>query len=179
MLSTGIRIQVKTATLTTKKTKLKLKTSTRSTRKRRTTLRLSCAQEGNKHKHIRCKKLYSEECDYFIIFGVDEGRFWIVPSFDDDRHCLMGNKDVDTATGKWTLRSKVASLSEIAKTLGVCEVTVWKRKRGDIRNGSFVRAVRMCEDKWEFLNAPPSHVISAERNRDLEVQQLEQMLVAK
>lgn len=178
MLSTGIRIQVKTATLKTKKTTLENKGGRKTYETVAYHLRLGASQVGIGHKYAPRKKLYSTECDYFVIWGVDENRFWIVPSFVmDNRHCLvLGIKAAPTQQQVMELAGQGKGLQEIAKALGVCEVTVWKRKKGDIRNGSFVRAVRQCEDMWEFLNSKPQSFVAQERNAEAEVRHLEKML---
>lgn len=77
----GIRLQVKSARL-----RVRAKLSTRPAYY----LHLGWAQQGAEHKPVRRARLYSEEVNYFVIWGIDEDRFWIVPAHVfDGRYCLM------------------------------------------------------------------------------------------
>lgn len=77
----GLRIQVKSARL-----RVRSKLSNRPAYY----LHLGWAQQGAAHRPIRRARKYSEEADYFVIWGIDEDRFWIVPaSVFDGRYCLM------------------------------------------------------------------------------------------
>lgn len=145
VLSNGVRLQVKTARLHKRKHHAAPAYN----------LTLGWTKLGRVQSPIRRPRRYSEECDFLVIFGVDENRFWIVPSYlVDGKHCLqLGPKN-------WVTKSEVDSLlgssgvTGAASALNVSRTTVWRRKQGDLKRGGFVRAVRMCEDKWEFLNSP-------------------------
>jgi hypothetical protein len=178
MLSTGLRIQVKTATLITRQVRIQRKEGIVKVSKASYNLRLGSTQSGRVHAPINRKKAYSQECDYFVIFGVDESRFWIVPSFVmDNRTCLvLGPRPAATRQQVMELADQGLGLNTIADQLGMCPVSIWKRKRSDIQVGGFVRAVRMCEDRWDFLSAPPEVQLAANRTREQEIQQLEKML---
>lgn len=179
MLSTGVRLQVKTATLRTRRRGTQqLKDGPQIYLSAGYFLSLGWCQMGRVQSPIRRKRLYSQECDYFIIWGVDENRFWIVPSFVlDNRTCLvLGPKPQATSKQVQDLAAKGLGLQEISRTLGICEVTAWKRKKGDAKHGSFVRSVRMCEDKWDFLSGAPQSFLQQERNPLAEVRELEKML---
>lgn len=181
MLSTGIRLQVKTATLRTRMIPVPTKAGMVKQARTSYNLTLGWAQQGANHNPVKRKRLYSEECDYFIIWGVDENRFWVVPSFVmDGRQCLvLGPKPIATSQQVMELASQGFTLDGIAEKLGVSTVTVWNRKRGDIKTKSFVRAVRMCEDRWDFLNVSPVRLLEEGRTREVEIKQLEQMLAVK
>lgn len=170
LLPTGIRIQVKTANLITRKLKHQRGIS-ESTRYR---LSLGWTTVGAKRAHVKRKRKYSEECDYFVIFGVQENRFWIVPSFIMDGHtCLeLGKRPAVSSEQVKAMLDSGKGVLETAAALGVSRGTVWYRKHGDLKRGSWVRGVRQCEDRWDFLNAPPAELVQENR----EVQQLEEML---
>ena len=183
MLNSGLRLQVKTATLRTRNSGIKhLKGGDVVNTVTGYYLSLGWTQSGRTHTPIRRKRRYSEECDYFVIWGVDENRFWIVPSFVlDNRTCLvLGPKAKPNAGQVSVLAAQGFGLTEIATRLDVCPVTVWKQKRG-VRGkmGAFVNAVRACEDRWDFLNVKPAQLIATDHTREIEIQQLEKMLAAK
>jgi len=147
-LSTGVRIQVKTARLHTRKN---------WPRKPIYHLTFGWAQIGRTHIPIRRKKNYSSECDFLIIYGVDENRFWIVPSFLlDGRTCLMLGPRCRVVRGQIEeLLDVGVTRIEAARKLGVDRHTITRRLKGEgTKNGGFVRSVRMCEDQWGLLGSP-------------------------
>lgn len=181
MLGSGVRLQVKTATLRTHR-------KTNQNRRKNEFLStgyylsLGWCQAGRVHTPVRRKRMYSEECDYFIIWGIDENRFWIVPSFVlDNRTCLvLGPRTKASEQQILDLAKQGLGLNEIADRLGVCPVTVWKQKNGTRgKMGAFTNAVRTCENRWDFLNVRPTELLSEGRTRETEIKQLEQMLTAK
>lgn len=182
MLGSGLRLQVKTATLRNRKTRLQLKNQEKEYTTTAYHLSLGWCQMGRVQTPIRRKRLYSEECDYFIIWGVDESRFWIVPSFVlDNRTCLvLEPKAKPNAQQVADLAKQGVGLKEIAERLGCCEVTAWKRKRETkTPMGAFTSAVRNCEDRWDFLNVKPLDLLEGDRRREDEIAALELMLEAK
>jgi len=175
MLSSGLRIQVKTATLKTRVNR----TDGKEFSKTAYHFTLGSAQFGNAHKYVRRARLYSEECDYFVFFGVDENRFWIVPSFVlDNRSCLvLGPRAKPNEQQVQALAARGMGLTEIANKLGCCPVTVWKRKRETkTRMGAFTNTVRTCEDRWDFLSVKPMELLAGDRRREDEIAALELML---
>lgn len=169
LLPTGIRIQVKTSNLTTRKYGQHELT--------RYNLSLGWTQAGRVHTPIRRKRKYSAECDYFVIFGVTENRFWIVPSFIMDNKTCLQLGPLPKA-GREAVQASLASgkgVLETAADLGISRGTVWYRKRGDIKRGGWTRAVRMCEGRWDLLEIQPSNWIT-ESGDEEEIRQLEQML---
>ena len=147
MLSSGVRIQVKSATLRQgKQMKFPAYHFT-----------LGILQQGalNNRKYGRRKKNYSDECDYIIFYGITENRFWIVPSFLlDRRRCLAISDKSPIVRGSSVkeLRAKGLFYEDIAKELGVSIGTAWKRvNQCDAEKGGFIRAVKLCEDQWQFI----------------------------
>jgi hypothetical protein len=183
MLGSGLRLQVKTATLRTRKSGTKhLKGGDVDNIHTGYYLSLGWCQRGRVQTPIRRKRAYSEECDYFIIWGIDENRFWIVPSFVlDNRTCLiLGPKAKPNARQVADLAKQGVGLKEIADRLGCCEVTAWKRKRETkTPMGAFTSAVRNCEARWDFLNVKPMELLAGDRRREDEVAALELMLETK
>lgn len=153
MLSTGVRIQVKTARLHTRK----WKHGSVVGEKTAYNLSLGWTAAGRVHAPIRRARSYDKECEFLIIFGVDEQRFWIVPSFIvGGKQCLvLGPRDRVTAEEMHQLRLQGMQEQDIAKSLGVNRKTVYNRSQSDLKVGGFVRAVRACEGKWDLLNTAP------------------------
>ncbi len=110
---------------------------------------------------------FSEECDFVIFVGLTEDRYWICPSY-----LLDGHHQVELGSRPWQsgviVRNELASgkgVLETASDLGISRTTVWRRKHGDATFGGFSRAVRLCEDKWEFLMSKSSDDGSSEMVR--------------
>jgi hypothetical protein len=166
LLPSGVRIQVKTARLHER--------NNASGKRTRYFLSLGWTQKGANHRPIKRQRKYSDECDYFVIFGVEENRFWIVPSFVMDGLCCLelGARPRVTSEQVQSLLDSGKGVIETAKDLGVSRGTVWYRKHGDLKRGGWARAVRQCEDRWEFLDKPPADLVE---DRD-EVKQLESLL---
>ena len=141
----GLRIQVKSARLHTRKIWQTIQSGyffslgweTRSARK----------------QHGRRAKKYSEQCDYVVFYGVDESRFWIVPSFlVDNFQCLrLGPKPKPDSDTIRNLVSQGKSFREVGKELGIDHHTVSRKMKADLLVGGRAQAVRLCEGRWEFL----------------------------
>lgn len=161
MLSDGTRIQVKTSRLHSRKRRHR----TGVTEKTAYHLTLGWTAMGRMQKPIRRPRSYDKECDFLIIFGVDEQRFWIIPSFIvGNKQCLiLGPKTWVTKEAMQQLRLTGMQEQDIAKALGVNRHTVRNRTKKDLEKGGFVRAVRACENKWELLNgSQPQQVVEAQ-----------------
>jgi hypothetical protein len=77
----GVRIQVKAAHLRARKI---------SKGQPSYQFGIGWCQVGNAHKPQRRLRAYSTECDFFVLWGIDEDRFWIVPSkVFDNRQILL------------------------------------------------------------------------------------------
>jgi len=179
MLGNGLRIQVKSATLRERRTRALSGGEKKVFLSTGYYFSLGWGQSGRVHKPTRRKRMYSEECDYFIIWGIAENRFWIVPSFVlDNRTCLvLGPRPKPNEQQVLNLAAQGLGLNAIADKLGCCPVTVWKRKRGQsTEHGSFARTVRMCEERWDFLNVKPMELLAGDRRREDEIAALELML---
>lgn len=81
--STGKRLQVKTATIRNRVSQPHLGLGYY--------LSFGWEQHGNKQRAVRRGRTYSSEVDLFVIWGVDEDRFWICPAsiFDGGQGMLL------------------------------------------------------------------------------------------
>ena|SRR5438105_9537232 len=185
LLLDGTRIQVKTSTL--RPELKKYENAGVRTGGGRLVYKFSfgwrAAGEGKKHVH-RAKN-YSSETDYFVLVGLDENRFWIVPSFlfDNRRLLVLGPKRLPTHSEVMALAKEGKGLQEIAREFGCGITTVWKRKHEDTRRGGWAQFVRTCESRWDLLKFPAASWMEAVTEiRDEavsvmgEVQQLEKLV---
>jgi hypothetical protein len=183
----GVRVQVKTSQLnevTKKYVNAGARTAVTKKIYQFGLRRESWDQRTRKVK--RSARFYSQEVDFLIFVGLDESRFWIVPSFlvdGKDTTVMLGRK-VPTSEEIHLLTQQGLGLKEIARRLGCGETTVWKRKQYDTLRAPWVRAIRMCEGRWDFLgiSAPASmdeitmKFVEACEQQHAEVQQLEKLV---
>jgi len=192
MLSDGTRIQVKTAHLSDEKRSYKYRGEVQISPSRLYHFNFGTRSGYRKNLPIttlRREKRCSEEIDFMILFGIEESRFWVIPSFLlDGSMGVVLKGQLELGPAPLPSREKVRELAaqgkgleEIATELGVCPVTVWNYKNKDGQRGSFIRSVRMCENRWDFLASPPTSRDDALARiesaiKDVQVEQLESML---
>ena len=106
-------------------------------------------------------RIFSEECDFFVFWGIDDNRFWIVPSAmtDGRTSVVMVGKDtpwlrLDQAS---ILADSESGMSQraMAEKYGICQKTVLRvihRKiiRTDI-DTEFNKALLRHENRWDLL----------------------------
>lgn len=168
MLSTGVRIQVKTANLSQKNNSCVYKGKRYESVAQHYAFNFGASQTWRNREPIKVKQSIpcSEQCDFFIVFGADEERFWIIPSFLLDGltgstitarsgQITLGPKPIPTREMVQTLSQEGRGLKEISSLLGICEVSVWSRKRRESGKGRFAALARLCENRWDFLLVPP------------------------
>lgn len=56
---------------------------------------LNSSQKGSKHKYVKRPVLYSDQVDYFVLWGIDENRFWTPPAklLDDVGTLILHPRD--------------------------------------------------------------------------------------
>jgi len=150
ILESGIRIQVKTACLTTYPGKY-VKPLYRFSLGR---VIFSTALGRPKNS----ARNYSNTTDFVVLWGADDNRFWIVPSHIlDGRHSVaLGTEpwyrdlDIDKA---WELKRQGRSQESIAAELGVHQATLSRRLRGKIGPPKQILAqqVRPFESAWHLI----------------------------
>src|SRR4029077_10597166 len=126
VLDSGIKIQVKSASL----------------RKDETYpfgaywFKLGRTERVKNTQIFRTTKQFSNECDFVVLFGIDEGRFWIVPSNLMDNHQLVvvgpsiGYKDLNVEQIK-ELTTQGLTQEEIAEQFTVSPRTISRRLSGE------------------------------------------------
>jgi|HubBroStandDraft_2_1064218.scaffolds.fasta_scaffold372676_1 hypothetical protein len=149
MLASGARIQVKAAHLS------KLR------RDRHRQYRFSCQQNvyGSRSAQRAIywqRRKFAKQCDFLVLVGLDERRFWIVPAIVADERTenmlVLGQSSGPTMEEIQKLADQGKELQDIAYELGCCVTTVWKRRKG-IREdrGKKIRALRAYENRWDLL----------------------------
>lgn len=118
ILENNLRIQIKAANL---------RTQTMKNRKDKVPYEygpayfwsLNSSQLGAKHKYVKRPNKYSSQVDYMVLWGIDEDRFWIIPSkildeagiialFPKDHNKTLKsrrNKEIYTYEDRWDLIS--------------------------------------------------------------------------
>ena len=113
-------------------------------------------------KHVvqkRVSRIFSQECDFVVLWGIEENRFWIVPAqlLDGKVAVYVGPKCSWVSTDFLAL--KEAKLSgktyrEIAKENNINLATAYntingKREQGE--RAAFTQELRSYEDRWDLL----------------------------
>lgn len=80
---------------------------------------------GNNRIKKRGPRRFSDECDFVILHGIDQGRFWIVPAhiLDGKTLCVVGPDAVASDTPRGVTTGRFA----------------------------LVRQIRECEGRWDYL----------------------------
>jgi hypothetical protein len=149
----GLRLQVKAAKLHTRQIW--------QTKQSGYFFTLGWSSHGARKQHGKRAKKYSDQCDYIVFWGVDESRFWIVPSFlVDSYQCLrLGPKPRPSVDAIKKLVEQGKSFREVGAELGIDHHTVSRRMKTDLLMGGRAQAVRLCEGRWEFLAASKEDVL--------------------
>lgn len=151
MVEHGVRIQVKSVQRRTKLGHANVLSYRIFPSKRLT-------YDGNRLIDRRDRKI-SDECDFVVVWGMEEDRFWVIPS-----HLLDGKQMVSLGPDCYfqetdvkqieALRSQGKSYNAIASELGISQTMVWALVTGK-RDGSDrypeLREIRACEDRWDYI----------------------------
>jgi len=158
MLYNGVHIQVKSANLVRSNSKSK---------RRPNVYQFSCALNvsgpGARKRAAKAhRRTFGNACDFVILVGLDEQRFWIIPAEVADSHgktCFaLGQKKYPSAHEVNELRAEGKSYEDIATILDSNIAVVYDRhKRGDMKKGAIMRELRAYEDRWDLLELKPQH----------------------
>jgi hypothetical protein len=162
LIDHGVRVQVKSAHLVTRKvgkvevTAYWFKLSTKAV-VRKKTIKL-------------VPRIFSDECEFVILWGIEQNRFWIVPSpVLDGRQLVVVDLDAGWISSDLEAlrlaREDGLSYREMAKKFDLSHKTIWRRlnlsstPKGQW--GSLVQAVRETENRWDLI---PSYLATLEEN---------------
>lgn len=108
--------------------------------------------------HHKVKRNYSDQCDVVILWGIDDGEFWIIPAnvVDGANGVVMGRqsqyRDFDIERAK-QLRLDGLTDAAIADLMGTTRTTVLRRLRGQFLKPkrTLADSVRKGKDRWELV----------------------------
>lgn len=111
-------------------------------------------------------RTYSNECEFVVLWGIEDDRFWVVPAKEVDGLslviCGVGAKVREmkfhpdlTLEDILRLRAQGRTRKEIAEHFGMAEAGIKKRLSGANKNGriSHSARVRACEDRWDLIDS--------------------------
>ncbi len=150
VLDNGLRIQVKTSHLNHKKHnsyKLGL-------------YRFTFMETGYRAKYQNMIRDWTKRCDFFVLWCIDEDRFFVMPATTDRGVILITAKKedraavIDVAAAK-LMHSQGMSMYAIAKEMGVSWPTVKEHLTGSrkgTRAETMTRKILQYEDRWDLLD---------------------------
>ena len=96
---------------------------------------------------------YSSFADFFILCGIEERRFWVVPTciVDNRQMIVLGPKAIPSPTKFLELVASGLSKREASRQLGFGSSKWYWSGRGESVTGKWVRLSRQCEDRWDLL----------------------------
>jgi len=123
-------------------------------------LRRPAFARGNNTLVKSSTRCFSDDCDFVVLWGVDEDRFWIIPAKELDHVSFIcvgpEVKKYDLDTNMITQLYKEGNTQEqIAAFFGVPRVTITRRLNGQIAGKRFTysECVRRSEDKWDRIES--------------------------
>ena len=133
-------------------------------------LRQGPIASGKNNIRVRAPRKFSEQCDFVVLWGIDQDRFFIVPSADvDGAQCLVVGppvawKELDTERIK-ELRSQRLTQEQVASRMGVQQMTISNRERGakGSKRPSRSAKARCNEGRWELIQSCISSMEEANR----------------
>ena len=110
---------------------------------------------GNNNIRKRGPRVFSDECDFVVLHGAEQLRYWIVPAREVDG-CALVTVGPETA---WVdaniqaieeLKRSGLTQDQIGEKLGLTQMTISRRLRGFYitPKRSVVQKVRECENQW-------------------------------
>lgn len=119
--------------------------------------------------HRRTPPLFSEICEFVILWGIEQNRFWIVPShiLDNVSTILVGPPcqwiDLDIETIRSLKEDLSVSTEELAAKFGASCETIRRRLRGEyIEARRVTPRVRACEGRWDLIEGAVDSLAEAE-----------------
>jgi hypothetical protein len=115
--------------------------------------------KGSGETYLRPRKPLGESCDVVVFWGVDQNRFWVIPSkLCDAQQCVVlgpDNKRTYDADLKdiRELRSLGFSTYEIARHYNVDQSRIWNRlqKPDEKYTEKNTFLIRACENAWHHI----------------------------
>lgn len=158
LMNHGVRVQVKSAML---------KDTYYASCSYNFHLRKCAYARSNKNIMPARTRTFSEECDFVVLWGVDEDRFWVAPAnLLDGVHFLtvapkIWRKNVDIEEIR-RMAADGKTHEEIARHFSCSRTTISRRLQGQFTDVKFQRCitVRNNENRWDLIE-----VFVSERER--------------
>jgi hypothetical protein len=154
--SEGVRLQVKSTRLVTKPRYSQpvywFNLAWHKTKGRR-------RRDGTK-EYSSGPRSFAKECDFVILWGCDQDRFWVVPSRLLDRRSVVvvGGQPRWIETDVAQLRSardEGLTYEQIARKFHLDDATVFSRLNGHSSpkqdHGKLAKEVNACENRWDLI----------------------------
>lgn len=103
---------------------------------------------------------FSEVCDFVVLWGIEQNRFWIVPAdlLNGRFSIVVGQEDrwvqsdIDTIK---RLHAEGKTNEQIGQQLGMATMTVWRRTQGMfVDNPSpLIHRIKNCEGRWDLIES--------------------------
>lgn len=108
---------------------------------------------------ITDRKPMSESCDVVVLVGIEQNRYWVVPSsmLDGVQCIFMGPKNARAFSEDLPNMKEMVKLgysqAEIGKAYGMSQAAISHRLNSDTEShaDSKVKRVRECENAWEYI----------------------------
>jgi transposase InsO family protein len=110
-------------------------------------------------------RIFSEESDFVVLWGINTNRFWVVPShiLDDHTLCVVGpesafiESDIEAVK---QARDQDIPYRTIASQLNLSLTTVYAIAQGNRTKASLHSRVREYEDRWDLVVSYPGEPAS-------------------
>lgn len=122
--------------------------------------RFNLLETGYKAKYQNVTRDWTLHCDYLVLWGIDEDRFWILPATKDRGMIIVPAKAedraavIDIAAAK-DMYARGMNMFAISKALGVSRPTVKDHLTGarkGTRADTMTRKILQYENRWDLLD---------------------------
>lgn len=124
---------------------------------------------GRHNIRFRDRSNFSSYCDFVVLFGIEQNRFWVVPAATLDGCSLVTVGPDSTWTDLDThkinkLLADGLTKTEVAEELATSRATILRRASGLYVEAkrSMVHKVRQCEGRWDLISAAVDSITEAE-----------------
>lgn len=120
--------------------------------------RQSYAALGKNKTKDRSLRDYTKVADFFVLWGVDEKRFWIIPCEFGKRSVWFGRARSETpwldVNKMREMRDSGMTQDQIAEALGTNQAVVSRNLRNEahLYDKFSQRRLKLFEDRWDLLN---------------------------
>lgn len=122
--------------------------------------RFNLLETGYKAKYQNVVRDWTVHCDYLVLWGIDEDRFWVLPATKDRGMVIVPAKKEDRAAvidivAAKDMHARGMTIFAISKELGVSWPTVKEHLTGSrkgTRADTMTRKILQYENRWDLLD---------------------------